>query len=243
MNQVAVIAGVGPGLGKALVRKFRQEGCRVGMLARSGSYLTSLEEEFRRGASGSGPPGVLAVPCDVTNPQQVSSAFNRVRETLGPVEILINHASQSAWKGLVDLSLEEFESAWRVAAYGALLCTREAVPDMLRKGSGTIIFTGATSSIRGRGGALDFSSAKFAVRGMAESLARELWPKGIHVAHVVIDGVIGPTEPRRQPTAAPSGPLLDPAAIADSYWSLVKQAPSAWTLELDLRPFQEEFFV
>jgi NAD(P)-dependent dehydrogenase (short-subunit alcohol dehydrogenase family) len=243
MNQVAVIAGAGPGLGKALGRKFLREGCRVGLLARSAASLRNLEAELRQEAPAGSTVGTLAVPCDMMNPQQVTSAFKRVRETLGPVEILINHASQSAWKGLLDLSLEEFESAWRVAAYGALLCTREVVPDMLRKGSGTILFTGATSSIRGRGGALDFSSAKFAVRGMAESLARELWPKGIHVAHVVIDGVIGQPEARRQSTAAPSGPWLDPAAIAEAYWSLVTQAPSAWTLELDLRPFQEEFFV
>ncbi|MGH7232644.1 MAG: SDR family NAD(P)-dependent oxidoreductase, partial [Nitrospiraceae bacterium] len=108
---------------------------------------------------------------------------------------------------------------------------------------GAMIFTGATSSVRGRGGALDFSSAKFAVRGLAESLARELWPKGIHVAHVVIDGVIETPEVRRKLSPAPNEPLLNPDAIAETYWNVVTQERTSWTLELDVRPFNEDFFV
>jgi NAD(P)-dependent dehydrogenase (short-subunit alcohol dehydrogenase family) len=137
--------------------------------------------------------------------------------------------------------------------FGAFLCAREAVPDMLGlatgrvrptggRGVGAIIFTGATSSVRGRGGAVAFSSAKFAVRGLAQSLAVELWPKGIHVAHVVIDGVIDTPKVRRTYKSSDKEPLLKPEAIADSYWNLIQQERSAWSLEIDLRPNKEAFF-
>jgi NAD(P)-dependent dehydrogenase (short-subunit alcohol dehydrogenase family) len=236
MGQTAVIAGVGPGSGTALVRKFVKEGCRVGMFARSAEYLRHLEQEL-------GSQNVLAVQADVTDPKQVSEGFGRVREVFGPVDLFVHHASRSVWKGLLGLMPEEFESAWRVAAYGGYLCAREAVRDMLQKGGGTLLFTGATSSIRGRGGALDFSSAKFAVRGLAESLAREFWPKGIHVAHLVIDGVIDTLAVRRELNPAPEEPLIDPDEMAESYWMLVKQPKSAWSFEIDLRPMNEAFFV
>lgn len=238
MARTVVIAGVGPGSGAALVRRFARKQCRVGMFARSAGYLRQLEKEIRGRNEAA-----LAVPIDITDPKQVAEGFGRVREAFGPVDILINHASRAVWKGVLELTPQEFEQAWRVSAYGALLCTREAVPDMLRNGGGAILFTGATSSIRGRGGALEFSSAKFAVRGMADSLARELWPKGIHVAHIIVDGVIDTPAVRERYRPAPDEPLLDPDVIAESYWTLANQPKSAWTLELDLRPFNEEFFV
>jgi len=125
---------------------------------------------------------------------------------------------------------------------GAFLCAREAVPDMVKLGAGAIVFTGATSSVRGRGGAVAFSSAKFAVRGLAQSLAVELWPKGIHVAHVIIDGVIDTPSVHRTYKPSAREPLLKPDAIAEAYWSLIEQERSAWTLEIDLRPNKEAFF-
>ena len=237
MARTAVIAGVGPGLGASLVRKFCSEGCRVGMLARSEAYLKDLTSEVEQEKYS-----VLGVPTDITDPGQVSRGFNRVREAFGSVDILVNHASAAAWKGLLDLTLEEFEHAWRVTVYGGFLCSREAVPDMLKSGGGVILFTGATSSVRGRKGALAFSSAKFGFRGLAESMAREFWPKGIHVAHVVVDGVIDTPEVRKAYAPGPDEPLLDPDAMAASYWGLVEQDQSAWTLELDLRPHSEAFF-
>jgi NAD(P)-dependent dehydrogenase (short-subunit alcohol dehydrogenase family) len=136
----------------------------------------------------------------------------------------------------------QFEQSWRIAVMGAFLCAREAVPDMLKRQRGAIVFTGATSSVRGRGGAVAFSSAKFAVRGLAESLAVELWPRGIHVAHVVIDGVIDTPKVRRRYKPSAREPLLKPEAIADSYWNLIQQDRSAWSLEIDLRPEREAFF-
>ncbi|WP_226480281.1 SDR family NAD(P)-dependent oxidoreductase [Natrinema amylolyticum] len=232
MAHTAVIAGVGPGLGESLARKFVDEGCRVGLFARSADYLEELASDLGDDA--------LAVPTDITDPEAVEAGFRAVRDAFGPVDVLINHASGGSWKGIREISPDEFERAWRTSAYGALLCSREAVDDMLDDG-GTIIFTGATSAVRGRDGALGFSAAKFAVRGMAESMARELGPEGVHVAHVVIDGQIETPQVRESQPDRDEDEYLDPDAIADSYWHLVTQDRSAWTLELDVRPHVEEF--
>jgi NAD(P)-dependent dehydrogenase (short-subunit alcohol dehydrogenase family) len=186
--------------------------------------------------SAPGGADALAVPTDITD----RGAVETVRKRFGSVDILLNHASGGAWKGTVEISPEEFEQAWRVSAYGALLCSQEAVPDM-RDDGGTIIFTGATSALRGREGAIGFSGAKFAVRGMAESMARELGPEGIHVAHVVIDGQIGTPGALQSNPDRDEASFLDPDDIADSYWHLVEQDRSAWTLDLDLRPHVEQF--
>ena len=234
MTRTVVIAGVGPGLGESLARRFVEEGCRVALLARTATYIEALADDLG--------DGVRAVPTDLTVPEEIEAAFATVREAFGPVDILVNHASGGSWKGVRELSLDDFEHAWQVGARAGLQCSQEALDDMLgEKGddsaAGTIIFTGATSSIRGRDGAAAFSSAKFAVRGLAESMAREFGPEGVHVAHVVIDGgILPPGQEVSDPEAS-----LDPDAIADSYWHLIEQDRSAWTLELDLRPHVEEF--
>ncbi|MFD1564981.1 SDR family NAD(P)-dependent oxidoreductase [Haloarchaeobius amylolyticus] len=233
MARTAVIAGVGPGLGASIARKFITEGCQVGLFARSTDFLESLAADLGDDA--------LAISTDITDPEAVEAGFREVRDAFGPVDVLVNHASGGSWKGLQDISPDEFEQALRVSAQGSLLCSQEAVDDMLADDGGTIIFTGATSAIRGRGGALGFSAAKFAARGMAESMARELGPEGIHVAHVVIDGQIGSSQGRETQPNRDEDEFLDPDAIADSYWHLVTQDRSAWTLELDLRPHVEEF--
>src|SRR6266704_552846 len=182
--------------------------------------------------------------CLQTCPTQDKSrpGFAMCGSQLGAVEILIAHASGSVGEGLMKTTPDQFERSWRVAVFGAFLCAREAVPGMLEGGAGAIIFTGATSSVRGRGGAVAFSSAKFVVRGFAQSLAVELWPKGIHVAHVIIDGVIDTTNVRKTYKPSAKEPLLKPDAIAEAYWSLIEQERSAWSLEIDLRPNKEAFF-
>jgi NAD(P)-dependent dehydrogenase (short-subunit alcohol dehydrogenase family) len=233
MPQTAVIAGVGPGLGESIARRFVDEGCRVGLFARSAEYLDDLAADLGDDA--------LAAPTDVTDPREVEAGFRAVREAFGPVDVLVNHASGGAWKGLREITPAEFERAWRVSVHGALLCSKEAVADMLAADGGTVVFTGATSAVRGRGGALGFSAAKFAARGMAESMARELGPEGIHVAHVVIDGQIDTPQAREAHPDRDPATLLDPDAIADSYWHLVTQDRSSWTLELDVRPHVEDF--
>ncbi|WP_435077552.1 SDR family NAD(P)-dependent oxidoreductase [Halococcus sp. AFM35] len=231
MTRTAVIAGVGPGLGASIARKFVAEGCAVGLFARSSEFIDDLADELN------GDGEALAVETDITDAEQVAAGFEEVREAFGPVDVLVNHASGGAWKQLMDLSGDEFEQAVAVGTHGGFYCSQEAVADMLDNGGGTVIFTGATSSVRGNEGALAFSAGKFAVRGMAESMARDLGPKGIHVAHVVIDGGIRP--PNRE--VQNPDDYLDPDAIAGSYWHLVEQDESAWTLELDLRPYTEEF--
>src|SRR5438876_12115753 len=162
-KRVAIVAGVGPGLGAALARKLVQEGCCVGMFARSPEFVEKLAAELQ--------PNALAVSADVSDAKQVAAGFRKVRQQLGPAEILIAHASGSVGEGLMKTTPEQFERSWRVAVLGAFLCARQAVPDMVKLGAGAIVFTGATSSVRGRGGAVAFSSAKFAVRGLAQSLA------------------------------------------------------------------------
>jgi NAD(P)-dependent dehydrogenase (short-subunit alcohol dehydrogenase family) len=231
VSRVVVIAGVGPGLGESLARRFLTEGCQVGLFARSPAFLEDLAADLGSDA--------LAVLTDITDPEQVSDGFDRVREAFGPIDVLVNHASGGSWKGIQEITPVEFERALRVSAYGSVLCSQEALDDMLAGGSGTIIFTGATSAVRGRGGAVGFSAAKFAARGLAESMARELGPRGIHVAHVVIDGEIN--TPQVDTDVREESDLLDPDAIAESYWHLVTQEKSSWTLELDLRPHVEGF--
>jgi NAD(P)-dependent dehydrogenase (short-subunit alcohol dehydrogenase family) len=242
--KIAVIAGVGSGLGAALARRFAREGCRVALLARSIEYIEALASEL----NGKYQSDIaLAIGCALAAPTQVSAAFAQIRKEIGPVDLLVNHASGGGGPrglSLIDLDPANFERAWRVGVYGALLCSREAARDMLSanrgRAVGTIIFTGATSSVRGAG--IAFSSAKFASRGLAQAMARELWPQGIHVAHVILDGLIGEGDEQSPAEDANQDPEMHPDAIADVYWHLVSQERNAWTLELDLRPNREEFF-
>jgi len=231
--KTAVIAGVGPGSGAAIARKLAREDCGVGLIARSAGYLEQIGHELR-----STQKAVAWAKADVSDSDQVTAAFEKLRQALGPVDLLVFHASSGGpfGQGVLAIDPKDFTRSWAVGALGGLLCTQAVVPDMLKKGAGVILFTGATSSVRG--GSISFSSSKFALRGLAQSLARELWPQGVHVAHVVIDAVIG--DPGTANMAA--DPLLDPDAMAEAYWQLAIQDRSAWTLELDLRPFGERFF-
>ncbi|MCH8293498.1 SDR family NAD(P)-dependent oxidoreductase [Candidatus Poribacteria bacterium] len=237
MNKTAVISGVGAGLGASLARKFAREGYQVALLARSADYLEALAAEIQTtGATAKG------FPTDIGDPQKVGDSFAQIREQFGKVDILVNHAGNAAWGNFSELSPVDFERSWRICAFGSFLCCQQAVPDMVSSGNGTILFTGATSAVRGRAGALAFSSAKFAVRGLAWSLAREVGPKGIHVAHIIIDGILDTPNLRSDMSPDAEEPLLNTDAVADVYWSLVEQHKSTWTFELDLRPHNEDFF-
>jgi NAD(P)-dependent dehydrogenase (short-subunit alcohol dehydrogenase family) len=230
-NRVAFLTGVGSGLGASLARRFARGGFSLGLVARHSEFIEDLAGELS--AAGGRAIGVVA---DVGRPEEVKSAVARVRAELGKINLLLHNASSSSGEGLLGTTPEEFERAWRIASLGGFVCARETAPEMIAAGGGAMIFTGATSSVRG-GGWLAFSSAKFALRGLVQSLARELWPQGVHVAHVVVDGIIGP--PGR---AKKKEPLLDPDEMAEAYWQLADQARTAWTLELDLRPHHEKFF-
>jgi NAD(P)-dependent dehydrogenase (short-subunit alcohol dehydrogenase family) len=232
MNRVALLTGAGPGLGASLARRFARGGYALGLVARHAGFIDALAQEIsgRKGRA-------LAVVADVGEPEAAKSAVARVRRELGKINLLLHNASSSNREGLLGTTPEQFAGAWRVASLAAFVCARETAPDMIAAGEGAMLFTGATSSERGVSW-LAFSSAKFALRGLVQSLARELWPQGVHVAHVVVDGVIGE---RATPTS-PNDPKLDPDQMAEAYWHLAHQSPAAWTLELDLRPKDEKFF-
>ena len=233
--KTAVIAGVGPGSGAAIARKLAKAGCGVGLIARSADYLEKLAGDLRATKTL-----VAWEKADVSDANQIKNAFAQIRQTLGSIDLLVFHASAGGpfGQGLLSIDPEDFARSWAVGTLGGFLCAQAVVPDMLKQGAGAILFTGATSSVRGA--SISFSSSKFALRGLAQSLARELWPKGIHVAHIVIDAVIGD---QGTADAAPGpDPLLDPDGMAEAYWQLAIQDRSAWTLEMDLRPFEEKFF-
>ncbi|MEP6685361.1 MAG: SDR family NAD(P)-dependent oxidoreductase [Verrucomicrobiota bacterium] len=233
MNRVALIVGVGPGLGAALGRRFARGGFCVALVARTPEFIGELAREL----SSLGQTA-LAIVAEASSPTEMARAVARARTELGPIGVLVHNASSSSGDGLLRTTATQFEQTWRIAALGAFVCAREIAPDMIAAGNGAMILTGATSSVRG-GGWLAFSSAKFALRGLAQSLARELWPQGIHVAHVVVDGLIGP---RGFAQTESLEPMLDPDRMADAYFQLTEQDRSAWTLELDLRPHRERFF-
>ena len=172
MDKTAIISGVGPGLGASLARKFAKEGWAVGLLARSSDYIESLAQELNEHGANA-----LAISTDITQSNQVADCFAKIRKQLGSVDVLVNHAGNAVWKTFTDLTPQEFEQSWRVCALGSFLCSQHAVPDMLARGSGTILFTGATSAIRGRGAASAFSSAKFAVRGPRMVACPRSWPQ------------------------------------------------------------------
>lgn len=231
---VAVVAGVGPGLGAAVCRTLADADYRVAALARTTNYTSQLAEEM-----ASAGQQLLALPCDVTDTKAVSEAFQYVDAQLGPADVLVYNAGQLVVAPFLEIAAETFEQAWRVTCGGAMACAQQAIARMQSQQAGTLIFTGATASRRGGAGFAAFAAAKFALRGMVQSLAREFGPQGIHVAHVLIDGQIQ-GEAAQQRGAEPTQ-CLEPQAIAQAYLDLIRQHRSAWTQELDLRPDMEQF--
>jgi len=217
MTRTAVVAGVGPGLGASLARRFAAEGCQVALFARSAEYIEELAADLP------GPGEGLAVPTDLSDVEAARAGFDAVREAFGPVDVLVNHASAPAWSGLMDTSVEAFERSWAVNGRGAFVCSQEAVGDMLETGGGTVLFTGATSAVRSLGGAIGFTAAKFAARGMAMDIAQEFGSEGIHVAHVVLDGQIDTPDVRERFPDRDDDTFLDPDELAETYWHLVEQ--------------------
>lgn len=231
-GSVCVVTGVGPGTGAALARRFAAEGYRVAMLARSAERLEALEREI---------PGTRGFVADVSQAASVGEAYDRVRSELGPVEVLLHNAGSGLFGAFEDVTPETFEASWRTNALGLLLLGKQVVPDMLRAGHGAIVVTGATAALRGGAAFAAFAPAKAAQRSLAQSMARSLGPKGIHVAYLVVDGVIDIPRTRALFKDRPDGFFLRPDAIAESALHLVRQDPSAWTFELDLRPFGEKW--
>lgn len=231
-SPVCVITGVGPGNGAAFSHKMSAEGYQVAMLARSADRLRELQNEIE---------GSRGYSVDVGDPKAVEAAFGRVRAELGPVEVLLHNAGSGVFGSFLDTTPESMEQSWRTNALGLFLCAKEASNDMLAAGKGTIIVTGATASLRGGANFTAFASGKAAQRSLAQSMARGLGPKGIHVAYVVVDGVIDIPNTRALMPDRPDEKFLRPEDIASSVFHLVQQKRSAWTFELDLRPFSEQW--
>lgn len=232
-RKVAAITGVGPGLGASLARRFASE-YAIAIIARRAEYLHSLAEEIRR-TGGT----VLEVPADIGDREQVESAFKKIRAELGSPEVLLYNAGGGKFGTIAEVTPEQFEESWRTNAFGAFVCARECAPDMVANSRGVMLFTGATAGVKAGPKSISFGPGKFAMRGLAQSLARDLGPKGIHVAWINVDGSIDiPT--RKIPGLKPED-MLEPAAIAETYWHLAHQHRSAWTMELEVRPFKEKF--
>ena len=231
-SPVCLVSGVGPGTGSALVRRFARGGHRVAMLARSPGPLAELEREI---------PGAKGFPTDVTDGAALRATFARVRRELGPISVVLHNAGNAAFGDVLGIDEAAFELAWRINAMALLICAQEAAPDMIAAGSGAIVVTGATASLRGGAVFAAFAPAKAAQRSLAQSIARTLGPRGIHVAYVIVDGVIDMPTTRGFMKDRPDEAFLRPDAIAESYWQIVQQDRSAWTFEMDLRPFGEKW--
>jgi len=233
--RVAVVVGVGAGLGSALARRFAQEFC-VALVARSTEVTGALAEEIRS-AGGT----ACAIQSDATKPEQVAAAYERVCDQLGSPEILIYNGGRRPFGTVVDTSPEVFEETWRIHTFGAFLWARQVVPAMLARRRGAILITGATAGVKPGASSAAFAPAKFAVRGLAQVMSRDLHPQGIHVAYVNVDGAIDMPVVRQMLSHLKDQDLLKPSAIADAFWYLAHQDPSAWSHELDVRPFKENF--
>ncbi len=238
-KQSAVVVGVGAsrGLGAAVARRFGREGFRLTVMGRNGDKLNPTVAELRAG--GAEVEGVVG---DVTD-QQLVGRVVAAAEAHAPVEAAIFNAGGNWPKPFLEADAKYFEEMWRVNALAGLFFAQAALHQMLKRARGTIIFTGASASLRGRANFVGFASAKAALRAVAQSAAREFGPKGIHVAHVIVDGAIDGERintflPKLKEQRGPDG-LLDPDAIAENYWTLHQQQRSAWTHELDLRPWVE----
>ena len=227
--KIALIVGAGEGLSASLARLFAREKIRVALAARKIEKLGALCSET----------GARAYPCDATNPDEVERLFGLVEREIGPPDLVVYNASARARGALVDLVPADVQNAIAVSAFGGFLVAQQAAQRMLPNKHGAILFTGASASVKGYAQSAPYAMGKFALRGLAQSMARELSPQGIHVAHFVIDGGIKSAE-RQEPAERPDS-MLDPDAIAASYWSVLQQPRSAWTWEMELRPWVETF--
>jgi NAD(P)-dependent dehydrogenase (short-subunit alcohol dehydrogenase family) len=227
--KIALIVGAGEGLSASLARLFAREGIRVALAARGIEKLGALCAET----------GARAFTCDATDPDDVERLFGTVEREIGAPDVVVYNASARARGAFLDLVPAEVAQSIAVSAFGGFVVAQQAVRRMLPKKHGAILFTGASASVKGYPQSAPFAMGKFALRGLAQSMARELSPQGIHVAHFVIDGGIR-SAARSEPPERPDS-MLDPDAIALSYWNVLQQPRSAWTWEMELRPWVEKF--
>jgi NAD(P)-dependent dehydrogenase (short-subunit alcohol dehydrogenase family) len=227
--KTALIVGVGPGLSASLARLFARHGLQVALASRDPSKLEKLAAET----------AAATFACEATEPEEVAALFEVVVATQGVPDIVVYNASARARGPVTELIPEEVARAISVSAFGGFLVLQQAARHMVARGSGAILLTGASASVKGYPNSSAFAMGKFALRGLASSMARELSPKGVHVAHFVIDGGIR-SAVRADSNDNPDS-MLDPDAIAETYWQVANQPRSAWTWEVELRPWVEKF--
>jgi len=227
--RTALIVGAGSGLSASIARAFAKADMSVALAARTVEDLAPVAAET----------GAKLFACDATDRDQVTKLFAGVSESMGAPEAVVYNASYRVRGAFTELDPAEVEKSLAVSAFGGFLVAQEAARHMLPRAHGAILFTGASASVKGYAQSAPFAMGKFALRGLAQSMARELAPRGIHVAHFIIDGGIGSSR-RTQPVDAPDS-LLDPDAIAASYLHVLQQPRSAWTWEMELRPWVEKF--
>lgn len=227
--ETALIVGAGEGISASLARLLSQQGIRVALAARNTGKLDALCRET----------GTKAFTCDATQADDVAKLFKDVEAQIGPPDIVVYNASQRARGPFIELAPADVASAIAVSAFGGFLVAQQALQRMLPNKRGAILFTGASASIKGFAQSAPFAMGKFALRGLAQSLAREFAPQGIHIAHFVIDGGIR-SSVRTEPADKPDS-MLDPDAIAANYWHVLQQPRTAWSSELEIRPWVEKF--
>jgi NAD(P)-dependent dehydrogenase (short-subunit alcohol dehydrogenase family) len=231
-KRMAVVTGVGPGTGSAIVRRFAAGGFRVIALARSPDRIGALARDL---------PDTHAITCDVSSQSQVAEAVARIRKLYGSPDVLIHNAVGGGWGTFLEIDPQMLEQNFRVNVMGLLYLARELAPAMIEAGSGTILVTGNTSALRGKANFAGFAPTKAAQRILSESIARDLGPRGIHVAYLLIDAVIDVPRMRQRLPEAPDAFFIKPSAIADELWHLYNQDRSAWSFLTELRPFAEKW--
>lgn len=229
MSKTALIVGAGNGLSASIARLFAKEGLNIALAARHIEKLTQLSSEI----------GAVSFAADASKPEEVNQLFVDVENKLSAPTVVVYNPSFRVRGSLIDLDPSEVAKTLDITAYGGFLVAQAAAKRMLKQGGGAIFFTGASASVKGYAQSAPFAMGKFALRGLAQSIARELAPKNIHVAHFVIDGAI--RSPERQDPADNPDSTLDPDAIAQIYLSILRQPRSAWTWEVELRPWVERF--
>jgi NAD(P)-dependent dehydrogenase (short-subunit alcohol dehydrogenase family) len=229
---VCVVIGIGPGNGAALAHRFSKEGYAVALLSRSTGFSEKLAQEIGN---------ARAYACDAGQPDAIRAALAQVERDLGTPDVLVYNAGSGAWGNVEEVTEADLEGAWRLNVLGAFVAARALIPAMKKRGSGSIIFIGATASRRGGAGAAAFAQAKSAQRTLAESMARHLWPAGIHVALIVIDGVVDLPRSRTRMPDKPASFFVQPDGVAASAWWLSQQERSAWSFEVEARPFAEKW--
>jgi len=239
-KKVALVIGAGDATGGAIARRFAREGFATVIVRRDAENLTALTEQITADGGEAHPFGV-----DARKEDQIEGLFAKIEADIGPLEVVVFNIGANVNFSITETTARVYTKVWEMAAFAGFLTGREAAKYMLPRGRGTILFTGATASLRGGKGFSAFAGAKFALRALAQSMARELAPQGIHVAHPIIDGAIdtawiAENFPQRYALKDQDG-ILNPDHIADLYWMLHSQPRDAWTHELDLRPWMETF--